>query len=270
MKKFCIDFSFLFFSKILNFLNFAENSPHKLFFQQKMLSRSQFSSNHFVFRKISVSPAFSEFFLSSPSCIFFVVRKKSFLEKNLIRKILSLKKKLLSSPLDCCSFFLRAKTLFYFSFVLLLFAFVFFCFFFFFNSVFSGVFHLFWVFQTKKKKLLKKKSPFEKCVGFSKVFFWTFFEEGTYFWSKKECVQKNIIRIFLKKISLQKKKTYFKIHTRWRSRARSKALLTIAACRDVVERVKSMCIQWSLISAAGHPLHQAVSRCVFFNKKNLR
>ena len=31
---------------------------------------------------------------------------------------------------------------------------------------------------------------------------------------------------------------------------RLKALLTIAACRDVVERVKSMCIQLSLISAA--------------------
>ena len=60
-----------------------------------------------------------------------------------------------------------------------------------------------------------------------------------------------IIRIFFKKkISLQKKKTYFKIHTRWGSRARLKALLTIAACRDVLERVKSMCIQLSLISAA--------------------
>ena len=42
---------------------------------------------------------------------------------------------------------------------------------------------------------------------------------------------------------------------RWGSRARSKVLLTIAACRDVVERVRSMCILLSLISAARHPLH---------------
>ena len=42
-----------------------------------------------------------------------------------------------------------------------------------------------------------------------------------------------------------------------------KALLTIAACRDVVERVKSVCIQLSCISAAGHPLHQAISLLFF-------
>ena len=49
-----------------------------------------------------------------------------------------------------------------------------------------------------------------------------------------------------------------------------KALLTIAACRGVVERVKSVCIQLSLIPAAGHPLHQAVSLllfCFFCGKK---
>ena len=39
------------------------------------------------------------------------------------------------------------------------------------------------------------------------------------------------------------------------ARVRLKALLTIAACRDVVERVRSMCILLSMISAAGHPLH---------------
>ena len=43
-----------------------------------------------------------------------------------------------------------------------------------------------------------------------------------------------------------------------------KALLTIAACRVVVERVMSMCIQLSFISAAGHPLHQAVSLLFFW------
>ena len=43
---------------------------------------------------------------------------------------------------------------------------------------------------------------------------------------------------------------------------RSKACLTIAACRDVVdvvEAVKSSYIPLSLISAARHPLHQAIS-----------
>ena len=69
--------------------------------------------------------------------------------------------------------------------------------------------------------------------------------------------------IFFNKIkSLKKKdrkKTYFKIRTRWGSRARLKALLTIAACRDVVERVRSMCTHLSLISAPGHSLHQPIS-----------
>ena len=49
---------------------------------------------------------------------------------------------------------------------------------------------------------------------------------------------------------------------RWGSRVRSKAFLTIAACRDVVdvvEVVKCMYIPLSLISAARHPLHQAIS-----------
>ena len=55
-----------------------------------------------------------------------------------------------------------------------------------------------------------------------------------------------------RKKSPLKKKTYFKIHKRWGSLARLLRVVT-------VERVKSMCIQLSLISAAGHPLHQAVS-----------
>ena len=58
------------------------------------------------------------------------------------------------------------------------------------------------------------------------------------------------------------RKTSFYIHMRRGSRARSKAFLTVVACRDVVdvvEAVKSMCIQLSLISAARHPLHQAIS-----------
>ena len=43
---------------------------------------------------------------------------------------------------------------------------------------------------------------------------------------------------------------------RWGSRARLKALLTIAACRDVGERVRSVCTYLSLISAPGHSVHQ--------------
>ena len=53
---------------------------------------------------------------------------------------------------------------------------------------------------------------------------------------------------------------------RWGSRVRSKAFLTIAACRDVVdvvEAVKSTYIPLSLISAARHPLHQANSLLFF-------
>ena len=50
---------------------------------------------------------------------------------------------------------------------------------------------------------------------------------------------------------------------RRRAHTRLKALLTIAASRGVVERVRSMCIQLSLISSAGHSLHQAISPIVF-------
>ena len=41
-----------------------------------------------------------------------------------------------------------------------------------------------------------------------------------------------------------------------------------ASCGDVVERVKSVYVQLSLISSAGHPLHQAVS--LFFSKERTR
>ena len=55
---------------------------------------------------------------------------------------------------------------------------------------------------------------------------------------------------------------------RWGSRARSKTLLTVAACRDVVERVRSMCILLSLIWAARHPLHLSFF-CVFLLKRKI-
>ena len=207
MKKIYHRFFFFVFSKILNFLNFAENSPQKLLFQQKMLSRSQFSSNHFAFRKISVSPAFSEFFLSSPSGVFYRSEKSS-LEKNLIRKIVSLKKKtFFYLLLIVIPFFWEQKLFSTFHLSFYFFAFVFFCFFFFFYSVFLVSFIFFWVFQTKKS-FSKKQSSFEKCVGFSKVFFWTFFEEGTYFWSKKRC-SKIEFWMFFKKSHLKKEKNLF-------------------------------------------------------------
>ena len=52
--------------------------------------------------------------------------------------------------------------------------------------------------------------------------------------------------------------------------ARLKALLTNGACRDVVERVESMYVQLSLISSAGHPLHQAGSYLSHFFEKRGR
>ena len=50
--------------------------------------------------------------------------------------------------------------------------------------------------------------------------------------------------------------------------ARLRALLVTAACGDVVERVKSMYVQLSFTSLAGHPLHLAASHfSVFFDEK---
>ena len=60
--------------------------------------------------------------------------------------------------------------------------------------------------------------------------------------------------------------SFFFIHMRRRAHTRLKALLTIAASRGVVERVRSMCIQLSLISSAGHSLHQPISLFPVFSK----
>ena len=91
-------------------------------------------------------------------------------------------------------------------------------------------------------------------------------------WTKKKRGKaKIIIWILLQKITFFEK-TLFYIRMSWGSRVRSKACLTIAACRDVVdvvEAVKSSYIPLSLISAARHPLHQAISLLfsVFFFTK---
>ena len=58
------------------------------------------------------------------------------------------------------------------------------------------------------------------------------------------------------------KKLFF--HMRRRLLARSRALLVTAACSDVVERVKSVYVQLSFTSPAGHPLHLAASHSSFF------
>ena len=224
-----------------------------------MIVQISLSGNLFVFRKNpSLQPLQKNVFLSSPSCVFYR-SKKAFLKKYHSKKLFSWRKtKLLLSPLDFAPSLFWAKTLVYFSVVL-----YFFCvcrvisFFFFFCSFFSGVCF------SKQKKV--KQISFEKIWGF---FFQTFsfelFRGRNIFSSKKECVQKLSFEFSSKKKSpLKGKKTYFKIHTRWGSRARMKALLTIAACRAVVERAESMCIQLSLISAAGHPSHQAISLLFF-------
>ena len=226
----------------------SEKIPHKIGFKNKMIVQISLSGNLFVFRKKpSLQPLQKNVFLSSPSCVFYR-SKKVFLKKSHSKKLFSWRKtKLLLSPLDFGSIFILSKNSFLF----------FSCPFFFACSFFSGVCF------SKQKKV--KQISFEKIwvFFFSKHFLLNFFWGRNIFWSKKECAQKLSFEFSSKKISLKEKKTYFKIHTRWGSRARMKALLTIAACRAVVERVKSMCIQLSFISAAGHPSHQAISLLFF-------
>ena len=175
----------------------------------------------------------------------FIVRK--FLWKKSFEKMFSCRKtKLLLSPLDFCSiFFFESKNSFLvfncsFDFLRLCFSLFSFSVWFF---LVSFIFFLNLCKEKSSKKISRKYKFFFKSLNF-------FWEEGTYFWCKIN-VQKNHLNFLQKKKLLQRKeKTYFKIHTRWGSRARLKALLTIAACRDVVERVQSMCIQLSFISAA--------------------
>ena len=94
-------------------------------------------------------------------------------------------------------------------------------------------------FQTKKKPL---KESLSRNTSFLKLCFILniFWRRGTPILIEKNW-SKNYHLNFLqkKKLTFEEKKIYFKIHTRWGSRARLNALLTIAACRDVVGRVKS-------------------------------
>ena len=139
----------------------------------------------------------------------------------------------------------------------LLFFFFLFCFFFL-------CFH-FLRFSNPKKH---EKNPSLENIFFYKLFLCEFFLKGNIF---EHFLFKNYHLKFSskKKNFSKKKKTFFFIHMRRRAHTRLKALLTIAASRGVVERVRSMCIQLSLISSAGHSLHQPISlfSCFFKKKK---
>ena len=171
------------------FFEIRTKNPTKWHLQPTMFVPISFSDNLFVLRKISVPPAFREkCILSSPSCVSY--RSKKVFLKNLIRKNCFLeenKTSFISSWVFAPSFFLRRETLFYFSIVLLIFCVCVFLFFLFLFGFFSGVFHLFFEFvQTKIfKKNLSRIYRFSK----KKLSFELFWEEGTYFWCKKN-VQK--------------------------------------------------------------------------------
>ena len=122
--------------------------------------------------------------------------------------------------------FLESKNSFlYFSIVLLFFCIC--CVFLVFPSfsiLFFWCLSFFDVFQTKK---LLNKNFFEKYIGFWKVFFWFFLEEGTFFWSKK-CSKFIIWLFFKKKISLKRKeKTLISRFTRVEDRMRHSVVIDL-------------------------------------------
>ena len=126
---------------------------------------------------------------------------------------------------------------------------------------FSVLFSSFWVFPTKKSVFFffKKKNSHDELQG--KNFKSNeHFQKGEYTLNKRGRVVlfKKYHLHFLQKFTFLRKPC-FQIHMHRGSRARLKALLTITACRDVVERIRSMCTYLSLISAPGHSLHQPIS-----------
>ena len=90
--------------------------------------------------------------------------------------------------------------------------------------------------------------PFGDCGSVASCHLTFFFEKVLFFFRKY---------LFSNLFFVSKKNLSF--HMRQGLLARLKALLITASCGDVDERVKSMYVQLSLISSAGHPLHQAVS-----------
>ena len=111
------------------------------------------------------------------------------------------------------------------------------------SVLFSSVFHPFWVFFKQKITFEKKLS---RNISFLKLcFIWTFF------WEERSHLedQKLSLEFFSKKKRpFEEKETYFKIHTRWGSRARLNALFD-HWWRDVTWLGESslMCIRLSLI-----------------------
>ena len=196
---------------------------------------------------------------------------ESFLEKISFEKMVFLKKtKLLLSPLDFCSiFFLRAKTLFYFSIVLLIFCVCVFLFFLFLFGFFLVFFDLFcWI--CPNKNLLKKIS-FENILVFTqKKCLLNLFWRREHILIRKRMCSNVIIRIFLKKkISLKRKKNLFQ---------NSHALRIPCAIESPLDHC---CVSWRSWASPvhvhsvvidlgrGHLLHQAISHpdSVFFQKK---
>ena len=108
----------------------------------------------------------------------------------------------------------------------------------FFVFVFFWCFHHFLRFSNHQKNM--KKSLSRKYLFLQTFSFWTFFLEGNIF---EFFVQKLSFEISFKKRNFFKKKKnkIFFIHMRRRAHTRVKALLTIAASRDFVARVKVSC-----------------------------
>ena len=157
-----------------------------------MIVQISLSGNLFVFRKNpSLQPLQKNVFLSSPSCVFYR-SKKVFLKKSHSKKLFSWRKNFFYLILIFAPSLFWAKTLVYFSVVLFFLRLSCYLFFLLFLFVFSGVCF------SKQKKV--KQISFEKIWGFffQNTFFWTFFEEGTYFDPKKN-VFKNYHLNFLQK-----------------------------------------------------------------------
>ena len=132
--------------------------------------------------------------------------------------------------------------------------------------------------ESKHKERENKRRENMRIFFKVSVKFWNFlvilllllsilFEKECYFW-KRFCSTK-MKKCFWTFFRESEKCFWFPrfFFERRRLLARLKALLITAACGDVVELVKSVCVQLSLIWSAGDPLHQAVSH-IFLEKED--
>ena len=191
--------SSLFQKKKTVFLNFWENSTQKWISQQNDCPDLIVWKSLRVEEKIRLSSFCRKMFLPSPSCVFH--RSKKVFLKNLIRKIVFLKKNITSfiSSWFLLRLYFEQKLFSIFQLSFYFFAFVVLSLF----SSFSVRFFLVSVFPNKKSE---KKNLSRKFRFFFPTFSCEFFRGGNIFWSKKECVQKLSVEFFLKKISLKRKK----------------------------------------------------------------